>query len=100
MNSLKRLRSILTDRSIRALPMFQTQDPVVCFTECTAAGVTAVIKQGRYEPIGIGFTKDAIFEKGGGPGVLRARGMHSSTSKTCPPSIRFLCTRFWPKGER
>ncbi|MEX2538219.1 MAG: hypothetical protein WD646_06170 [Actinomycetota bacterium] len=99
LNGEERLQRILLEGQIRSHPMFQTEDPVVCFTECTPTAVCKVIADGRYEPYGIAFEKDTIFQRGGGP-ALYVRGDAFHFVENLPPELRAMCTRFWPGVHR
>ena len=61
-----KLSQIFETGIIRAFPVFFGGDePVVCFTECTPAGVQTLIRERRYSPWGIAFMKDFVFSRGG-----------------------------------
>lgn len=92
---LQRLGHILIDQAIAAFPMFQTPDPVACFTECTRPAISKLIAERSYAPIGITFRKNTLFQRGGGP-ALYVRGDAFQEVNAFPPEIRALCTRFWP----
>jgi hypothetical protein len=66
-NALGRLAHILQEKTIWATKMPHTDQPAVCFTECTWASLLDHAEE--YSPCGIGFTKDFLFGKGGGPAV-------------------------------
>src|SRR5437867_1255860 len=69
-----RLAQILYQGRIRSVPTFGTgRRPIVAFTESSQASVLRLIGEGRYTPWGIGFSKQFIFDQGGGP-VLYIRG--------------------------
>lgn len=85
---------ILASQEIRAYRVFFGWDEVVCFTECTPAGVTAMIRD-RYRPWGVAFTKDFVFERGGGP-AFYVRGDEWDEVYHLPPRLRSRCTKFWP----
>jgi hypothetical protein len=90
-----RLETILREARILAFPVFGGYDPVVSFTECTPAGVSTLVVQGRYLPYGIGFSKDFIFAHGGGP-AFYVRGDQYHLVESLPPPLRAMATRFWP----
>ncbi len=55
-----------------------------------------MIGDGRYTPWGIGFSKQVIFEQGGGP-VLYVRGDEwDVTTEHVPDPVRARLVRFWP----
>ena len=78
----ERLAQILVDERILAFPPFGSNDPVVCFTACTRAGIQTLMAESPYSPCGIAFTKDFLFRKGGGP-ALYIRGDEWGQSKAC-----------------
>lgn len=93
----ERLKAILGGGSITAhRPFFgYWPDRVVCFTECTPAGIRTLITEDRYEPWGIAFTKDFVFRRGGGP-AFYVRGDVWHEVERLPPSIRAFATKLWP----
>lgn len=92
---------ILKPRTIRAFSVFYGSDhPVVCFTECTPAGVQTLIREGRYGPWGVAFTKDCVFQKGGGPAFyIRGDEWSDVEAAALPARIRARCTKFWPGAD-
>jgi hypothetical protein len=92
-----RLGKILYDGRIRANPTFGTAGrAVVAFTESSQASVRQLIAEGRYTPYGIGFSKQFIFNQGGGP-VLYIRGDEWETATAAlPDPLRARCVRYWP----
>jgi len=86
---------ILKSGMIRAYPVFYGIDPVVCFTECTRAGVQTLIKERRYAPFGVAFTKDFVFSRGGGP-AFYVRADEWAGVRELAPELRARCTKFWP----
>ncbi len=71
--ALDRLTNILSTRTIYASPMpFLPNNPrAVCFSECIWDALISLTDQ--YSPYGIVFSKNLIFNKGGGP-ALYVRG--------------------------
>jgi hypothetical protein len=92
-----RLAQILHQGRIRAIPTFGTEGrAIVAFTESSQASVLRLISERRYTPWGIGFSKQFIFNQGGGP-VLYVRGDEwAATTAVLPDPIRARCVRFWP----
>ena len=104
MDGEQRLLQILMDNRIRGFQTFNSWAPVVCLTESTQAAVTTLIRDGRYSPYGIGFTKQFVFERSGGP-ALYVRGDEWSDATSLPQPLRCRLVRFWPgsvagPGER
>jgi len=89
---------ILATGLIRAFPVFYGWDSVVCFTECTPAGVQTLIRERRYAPWGVAFTKDFVFAAGGGP-AFYVRADEWAPVRDLPPSLRARCTKFWPGAD-
>lgn len=85
---------VLASNEIRAYRVFFGWDEVVCFTECTPAGVTAMVRD-RYRPWGVAFSKDFLFKRGGGP-AFYVRGDEWDDVYHLPPRLRSRCTKFWP----
>jgi hypothetical protein len=92
-----RLAQILHEFRIRAIPTFGTgMRAIVAFTESSQASVLRLISEGRYTPWGIGFSKQFIFDQGGGP-VLYVRGdQWEATTAVLPDPVRAHAVRFWP----
>jgi hypothetical protein len=95
MKDWERLGQILVDQQIRAFPPFGTSEPVVCFTECTTAGIKTLMADRRYTPCGVAFSKDFVFRKGGGP-ALYVRGDEWEHVDELPAQLRARVTRRWP----
>jgi hypothetical protein len=91
----ERVGRILLDGKIRAFQTFGSGAPVVCLTESTKAAVTVLVGQGRYAPCGIGFSKQFIFDQGGGP-ALYVRGDEWPSLQQLPQPLRSQAVRFWP----
>lgn len=85
---------VLASAELRAYRVFFGFDKVVCFTECTPAGVGAMVRQ-TYDPWGVAFTKDFVFQRGGGP-AFYVRGDEWDDVFSLPPRLRSRCTKFWP----
>lgn len=85
---------VLASNEIKAYRVFFGWDEVVCFTECTPTGVSAMIRD-RYRPWGVAFTKDFVFKRGGGP-AFYVRGDEWDDVYHLPPRLRCRCTKFWP----
>jgi hypothetical protein len=83
------------DERILAFPPFGSSDPVVCFTECTRPGIQTLMAEQRYSPCGIAFSKDFIFQKGGGP-ALYVRGDEWDAVDQLPAGLRARAVRLWP----
>ena len=67
LSALQRLLAILQSGSLRATPMPWTNRSAVCFTECTWPSLLTHAR--RYSPFGVGFKKEFLFGKGGGPAI-------------------------------
>lgn len=95
-----RLAQILHEGRIRAIATYGTQNrPIVAFTESSQAAVLQLIREGTYTPYGIGFSKQFIFNQGGGP-VLYIRGDEwESATAALPDPTRARCVRYWPGAE-
>lgn len=94
----ERLLSILTNKIIYASPMpfLPNNSEAVCFTECIWDALISLAD--RYSPYGIVFSKQLVFEKGGGP-ALYIRGDSLSTIQSNMPScIEPLVVPFDPDG--
>jgi hypothetical protein len=73
--------------------------PIVAFTESSQPSVLRLIAENRYLPYGIGFSKQFIFDQGGGP-VLYVRGDEwEPAERNMPDPLRARLVRFWPGAE-
>lgn len=95
MQDWERLGQILVDQQIRAFPPFGANVPVVCFTECTTAGIKTLMVDHRYTPCGVAFSKDFVFRRSGGP-ALYVRGDEWEFVDELPAQLRARVTRLWP----
>jgi hypothetical protein len=92
----RRLVGILVDRTIRGFEAFGAGAPVACFSESAKAAIPKLVREGRYAPCGIAFSKQLIFESGGGP-ALYVRGDEWETmTAAVPQPVRSRLVRFWP----
>jgi hypothetical protein len=90
MQAQQRLARILVDGVLRGFETFGADAPVVCFTESTKQAVPRLLLQRRYEPCGIAFSKQFVFDNGGGP-ALYVRGDEWVTATQGLPQPRDLC---------
>lgn len=95
MKDWERLGQILVDQRIFAFPPFGSSEPVVCFTECTTAGIKTLMADHRYTPCGLAVAKDVVFHRGGGP-ALYVRGDEWEHVDALPVQLRARATRLWP----
>src|SRR5262245_38620374 len=99
LSASSRLHQILDDRKIRAFTGFGAGGPLVAFTESTQAAVLKLIGE-RYEPYGIGFSKQFVFEKCGGPALyVRGDEWPTATQALEGHPLRRRLVRFWPGAD-
>lgn len=103
MSAQERLEGILNERVIRAYPPFWSLGyACVCFSEATPAGIDRLISgpTRRYEPWGIGFTKQFVFARRGGPAYY-VRGDHwaAFAAADLPFDVKALATLYWPGAD-
>ena len=93
----ERLANVLEQKAVWATKMPHTDQPAVCFTECTWASLLDHAEE--YSPYGIGFTKELLFQNGGGPAVyIRADLFKKQLSnKGFHPELYPFLTPFRPK---
>lgn len=99
LSAQERLLHILVDGVIRGFETFAAAAPVVCFTESTKAAVMRLIREGRYEPCGIGFSKQLVFDKDGGPALYVRGDEWQTATEALPLPLRSRLVRFWPGAE-
>jgi hypothetical protein len=102
MSARERLLHILERRSIRAHRPFHGYwgDPVVCFTEATYEGLQKLVPS-RYPSYGLGFSKNWLFQNGGGP-AFYVRG--DDWDEFCQAEgltsrVKAFGTKYWPGLE-
>ena len=95
----ERLLRILVDGVVRGFQTFGAGAPVVCLTESVKASVMRLIHDRRYEPCGIGFSKQHVFDRNGGPALYVRGDEWSTATATLPQPLRCRLVRFWPGAE-
>lgn len=93
-----RLLRILSEGRIQGFRTFGLNQAVVCFTEASPAGVSTLVREQRYHPWGLAFTKDFVFAQGGGP-ALYVRGDEWASTFQWPDHLRARAARLWPGME-
>lgn len=91
----ERLLRILVEGQVRAFPMFGVGLPAACFTENRTDVINHLIADDRYKPWGVGFTKEYLFQRGGGP-ALEVRGDEWHLADAWPDALRARLKRLWP----
>jgi hypothetical protein len=91
-----RLFSILWEGVIRAYPQFGGTLPTSCFTESVASSILHLILVGRYTPHGVGFSKQFVWNQGGGPVSYMRGDRWWSIRHSLSPEIRSMTVRYWP----
>jgi hypothetical protein len=94
----ERLLHILVDGVIHGFETFGADAQVSCFTESTKAAMRQLIQEGRYEPCGVGFSKQLVFDQGGGP-ALYVRGDEWEAATALPHPLRSRIVRLWPGAD-
>ena len=96
-SSIERLTSILTTRTIYASPMPLVGDAsAVCFTECVWDALVA--HGSRYGSYGVVFSKETIFQAGGGPALYVRGDILQGEMDTLPLALKPLVVPFDPDG--
>lgn len=98
MSDEQRLLQILLDGRVRSFKTFGGGDPVACLTESTKASVSSLLGDKRYTPCGVGFTKQFVFDCGGGP-ALYIRGDEWKAAQALSAALRLRIVRFWPGAD-
>lgn len=99
MEDQQRLVHIVVDRRVRAFETFSSDAPVVCLTESTKAAVATLIRERSYSPCGIGFSKQFVFEKQGGPAFYVRGDEWPALTGLLPHPARCRIVRFWPGAQ-
>lgn len=79
-----RLGSILWEARLRAFITYSGGDPAVCFTEATIKGLEFLIGERFYQPWGLVFDRQSVYDVGGGP-VWYARAEEYYQIRTAGP---------------
>lgn len=97
LDARRRLANILITKRIYAFSTFYScGDPVVCFTEATLEGMRTLVGD-RYEPWGLEFAKDQVFQRGGGPALYVRGDLWTSFAQSdLPTSLKAFGTPYWP----
>lgn len=67
MAASQRLASILWESRLRAFVTYSGGDPAVCLTEATVYGLNFLIGRRYYQPWGLVFDRQSVYDAGGGP---------------------------------
>jgi len=67
MNAHTRLTSILWQQTLRTFVTFSGGDPATCFTEAKLEGLQFMIQRRGYQPWGLLFQRQHVYDAGGGP---------------------------------
>jgi hypothetical protein len=63
----QRLASILWESRLRAFVTYSGGDPAICLTEATLNGLNFLIRERHYQPWGLVFDRQSVYDAGGGP---------------------------------
>lgn len=94
----ERLDSILQSHKIWASPPYDSDKPVISFTESGIGGVERLIQDTDWEPWGLVFTRNFVWERGGGP-VWYARREQYQTVRKMLPEIESWLVRTEPQAS-
>lgn len=89
MSGPDRLASILWQQRLRTFVTYSGGDPAVCFTEAMEAGLKFMIQQQGYEPWGVMFDRQSVYNVGGGPVWYTRQAQHQMLMQLDP------CLRSW-----
>lgn len=67
MTAPQRLESILWQSRLRAFVTYSGGDPAICLTEATLPGLGFLIGRRSYQPWGLIFDRQSVYDAGGGP---------------------------------
>lgn len=98
MSAPDRLESILWDRGLRTFVTYSGGDPAVCFTEARQAGLEFLIQKRGYEPWGLLFDRQSVYDAGGGP-VWYARPEQQQMLKQLDPRLLSWAVRLDPGSD-
>jgi hypothetical protein len=63
----QRLESILWESRLKAFVTYSGGDPAICLTEATLNGLNFLIGRRHYQPWGLVFDRQSVYDAGGGP---------------------------------
>ncbi|MFQ2645988.1 abortive infection system antitoxin AbiGi family protein [Aeromonas caviae] len=89
---IDRLENILKTKKILASRLPWNNKDAVCLTECPWGSLLAHAK--TYSPYGVGFTKEFVFSKSGGPAFYVRADVYDK--QTWEDSVHRFVTPFWP----
>ena len=89
----QRLLSILKTEKLYATRMPWTNQPAICFTECTWSSL--LDHSARYSRYGLGFKKSYLFSRGGGPAIYLTPGLLEHQKKHTGKSLRPFDPKLW-----
>lgn len=90
-----RLLQVVSAGSILASVPYGNDLGAACFTESTARGVSWLISEQHFVPLGIAFTKTFLFAQGGAPAIV-VRGDEWKFMSALPRELRARAIRLWP----
>ena len=93
-----RLGSILWEQQLRAFVTYSGGDPAVCLTESTLAGLHFLIGKRGYQPWGLVFDRQSVYDAGGGP-VWHARPEQYRALGERDPVLRSWAVRLDPGSD-
>lgn len=76
MDASERLASILWQQTLRTFVTFSGGYPATCFTEAGYAGLQFMIQRHGYQPWGLIFHQQTVYDAGGGPAWHTRREQH------------------------
>lgn len=93
MKAVDRLENILKSKKIYASRLPWNNKEAVCLTECPWGSLLAHAK--TYSPYGVGFTKEFIFSKSGGPAFYVRSDLYDKQQWS--DDLHKFVTPFWPE---
>ena len=99
LSAQERLTSILWDQALRAFVTYSGGHPAVGFTESTLQGLNFLISQRRYQPWGLVFDRQSVYDAGGGPVWHARREQYEKLEQLNDPDLRSWAVRLDPESK-
>ena len=91
----QRLASILWESRLRAFVTYSGGDPAICLTEATLSGLNFLIGRRHYQPWGLVFDRQSVYDAGGGP-VWYARSYEHYSVRRISSRVQSWLVRLEP----
>jgi hypothetical protein len=99
LSAQERLESILWNQALWAFVTYSGGHPAVNFTESTMDGLRFLIRDRRYQPWGLMFDRQSVYDAGGAPVWHARREQYEKLKQLNDPDLRTWALRLDPETE-